>query len=90
VIKSRRLKRAGHVAVKEGDNLEDSGVNERISLIWVFKKLDRERRINRFGSGQGQVTGLCECGNFTSVSIKYGEFLEYWKTFKLLSEDSAP
>ena len=28
------------------------------------------------GSGQGQVTGTCECGNELSGSIKCGEFLE--------------
>ena len=32
--------------------------------------------LDRFGSGQGQVAGYCECGNEPSGSIKCGEFLE--------------
>ena len=28
------------------------------------------------GSGQGQVTGTCECGNVPVVSIKCGKFLD--------------
>jgi hypothetical protein len=32
--------------------------------------------MDRAGSGQGQVVGTCECGNETSVSIKYGEFFD--------------
>jgi len=33
--------------------------------------------LDRAGSGQGQVAGLCECGNEPSVSIKCGKFLDW-------------
>ena len=32
--------------------------------------------LERGGSGQGQVAGICECGNEPSSSIKCGEFLD--------------
>jgi hypothetical protein len=36
--------------------------------------------LNRAGSGYGQVTGCCECGNEPSGSIKCGEFLDSLRT----------
>jgi hypothetical protein len=32
--------------------------------------------LNRAGTGEGQVSGTCECGNEPSGSIKCGEFLD--------------
>ena len=32
--------------------------------------------LDRYGSGQGQLAGNCECGNETSGSIKCGKFLD--------------
>jgi hypothetical protein len=32
--------------------------------------------MDRAGSIQGQVAGICECGNEPSGSIKCGEFLD--------------
>ena len=36
--------------------------------------------LDRAGLGWGQVAGCCECGNEPSVSIKFGEFLDWLKT----------
>ena len=33
--------------------------------------------LDRVGSGYGQVTGTCECGNEPLGSIKCGEFLDW-------------
>ena len=57
------------------------GVDGKIILSWIFRKWDVEDHgPDRAGSGQGQVTGTCECGNETSGSIKCGEFLDWLRT----------
>jgi len=33
-----------------------------------------------FGSGEGQVTGCCECGYERSTSINIGNFFNSWET----------
>jgi hypothetical protein len=61
--------------LREGDHFEDPGINARIILKCVFKKLNGAwakliwLRIGRGG-------GLCECGNEASGSIKSGEFFD--------------
>ena len=45
--------------------------------------------MDRDGSGQGQVTGICDYGNEPSGSIKCGDFLDQLKTGQLLKKDSA-
>jgi len=101
VTKSRRLRWTRHVA-RMGErrsvysvlvgkpevrgHLGDPGVDGRIILLWIFMW---GYELDRTGSGKGQVPGTCECGNVPSVSMKYGEFLDNWKTGWLL-KDSAP
>ena len=46
--------------------------------------------LDRAGSGQGQVVGICEYGNEPSGSLKYGEFLDQLKTGQLRKKGSAP
>jgi len=51
----------------------DPGVNGIIILKWIFRKCDV---LNRAGSGQGEVAGICEFGDEPSDSINCGEFLD--------------
>ena len=63
--------------LKERVHSEDSGVDGRIILSWIFRKWDGGAHgLHWFGSGYGQVAGSCKRGNKPSGSIKYGEFLE--------------
>jgi hypothetical protein len=55
--------------LREGDRLEDN-IKKRF-----FEKLDWEHGPDRFGLGQGQMTGSCECGNEPLSFIKCKEFL---------------
>ena len=41
-----------------------------------LRKVGWGHGLGRAGSGQGQVSGSCECSNEPSGSIKCGEFLE--------------
>jgi hypothetical protein len=59
--------------LREGDRLEDPGIDGRRILKWIFEKWDG---LDRSGSGLGQVAGSFECGNEPSGSIKCGEFLD--------------
>ena len=58
--------------MREGDRLEDPGVDGWIILRWIFK-CDA-------GTWTGWIwlrTGTgCECGNEPMGSIKFGEFLD--------------
>jgi hypothetical protein len=91
VIKSRRTRWTGHVALiddnrgvygvlvrkSEGrSHVKDTGINGRVILSWIFRKWDEGYRPDCSGSGKGQVSGTCECGNEPSGSIKCGEFLD--------------
>jgi hypothetical protein len=56
--------------------LEDPGVDRKIIVRLISKKWDVGHGLDRAGSGYGQVAGNCECGNESSSSIKFGEFLD--------------
>ena len=47
----------------------------------IFEKRDGAHGMDLCGSGYGQVTGCCECGNEPPGSIKCGEFPDYVRTF---------
>ena len=49
--------------MRKGDHLEDPGVDGRIILKWIFERWDGWIRLDCSGSGYGQVTGTCECGD---------------------------
>ena len=92
VIKSRRMRREGHLAhmgkgevytgfrrrnIRDRNHLEDHGIDGRIILRWILRKWD-------WGAWTGLIwlrlgTGTCKCGNAPSGSIKCKEFLDYLK-----------
>ena len=88
VIKSRRMRWAGHVArMEEGRDVHKVLVGKpdgkrplgRPRRRWednIKMDLQEVGRGCGAGSGQGQVAGACEYGNELSGSIKCGEFLD--------------
>ena len=50
-------------SLREGDHLEDAGVDREIILKRLFKKWGGSHGLERRGSGLRQVTGCCECRN---------------------------
>ena len=92
VIKSRRMRWAGHVArMRERRGVYKVLVGKpegkrplgRPRRRWEdYIKMDLQEvgcggcGLDRTDSGYGQVSGTCECGNESSGSIKCGEFLD--------------
>jgi hypothetical protein len=55
--------------------VEDLGVDGKVTLKWIVKKLVGESPTRFIWLGIGRGGGFCECGNEPSGSIKCGEFL---------------
>jgi len=64
---------------REGNPLEDPGLDGSKKVRWIFRKGDvggGGHGLDCSGSGYGQVAGTCEYGNEPSASIKCWEFLD--------------
>jgi len=67
---------AMRVDLREGERLEDLGLDGRIILKWFFKKWDGEAWTGLIWLRIGTGGGCFECGNEYSGSIKCREFLD--------------
>ena len=64
------------VKTRGRDYLEDSDVNGRIILRWIFMKWDLGAWNGWSWFRIGQVANTCECGNEPSGSVKCVEILD--------------
>jgi hypothetical protein len=55
--------------VKDSEHLEELGIDGRIILEWILKKLD-----GFIGLRIGTNSRMCKCGNEPSGSMKFREF----------------
>jgi uncharacterized membrane protein len=66
------------VGLKERNDFERLGVNGRMILRRISKKYDWMAWIRRVVLRRtGAQVGCCESGNEHSVSIKYGDFIDW-------------
>jgi len=66
--------------LRERDYLENSGVDGRIILRWIFRKWDVRAWTGSIWFRIWIGDGACECVNKPSGSIKHSEFLEWLRT----------
>ena len=57
--------------LREGDLFEDLGLDGRMILKWIFRKLNGRCGLDSAAQGR-QVVGCCESNNEPLVSIKFG------------------
>jgi len=65
--------------LRERDHLEDLVVDGMLIVRWIFRKWDGGAWIGLMWLRIGRPTDG-KCGNEPSVSVKYGEFLDYLRT----------
>jgi hypothetical protein len=71
--------------LKERDRLQDLGVDGRIILNWILKKLG----VTVWTRFHWLKTGFCECYKMPSGSVNGGEFLDQMRDCQFLMKDSA-
>jgi hypothetical protein len=69
--------------------LEDLGIDMRIILNGSLRSGMGSCGLDCSGLGEGQMAGICECGNEPSVSIKCRKFLDWLRNRQLLKKVSA-
>jgi hypothetical protein len=69
--------------------IEELGFDATVIIKWIFKRWDGETMTLSSWLSIGTCRGSYECGNETSGSIKFEEFLDYPRNCKLLKKDSA-
>jgi len=103
VIKSRIMRRAGHIACIGEKCIQGLGgktwgkeVSWRPRCRWEdnikmsLQEVGWGHGLDWSGSGYGQMAGTCECSNEPSYSIKCGEYLDWLSICWLLTKNSAP
>jgi len=65
--------------LRDGDHLEDPGVDVRVILKWIFRKWMRDMDWTDLAQDRDRWRALV-CVNEHSGSIKHGKFLDYVRT----------